>query len=105
VRFDEARFLVGLVVVGDLDVTDFEAAGADVAGSEAAGADVAGLLEADFDVAGLLEADFDAAGLLEADFVDAALEVERFRTVRLAGGSALSAVGCGAVAADSGTVP
>ena len=59
----------------------------------------------DSDVAGLLEADFDVAGLLEADFVDAALEVERFRTVRLAGGSALSAVGCGAVAADSGTVP
>ncbi len=66
---------------------------------------MAGLLDLDSDVAGLLEADFDVAGLLEADFVDAALEVERFRTVRLAGGSALSAVGCGAGAADSGTVP
>jgi hypothetical protein len=99
VRFEVARFLVGLFAIGGFVVTDLEAAGFEAAGSIGAGFEAAGSVGAGFEAAGSV-----GAGLLERDFEDAALDVARVRAVRLAG-AAFSAAGWGAGAADSGTVP
>jgi YD repeat-containing protein len=123
VSFDVARFLVGLFLVEGLGVTGFDAAGSvladfDAAGSVLADFDAAGRVVERFEAAGSVEATFDeaasvvagllgfvAAGCAVAGLGDVALAVERFRAVRLAGGSALSTAGWGACATDSWTVP
>jgi hypothetical protein len=98
-RVEVARFLVGVLVVGDVDVTDL------VVDSVAAGFEVAGSVLAGFEVAGSVLADFGVAGLLDSGFEVVGFDVDRFRAVRLAGGSTPSAAGWGAGAADSGTIP